>query len=36
MKENVRREARIAMMEANKAALSSMYTVDDNLMRRSP
>ncbi|MDO4648900.1 MAG: pyridoxamine 5'-phosphate oxidase family protein [Eubacteriales bacterium] len=27
-----RREARVAMMEANKAALSSMYTVDDNLM----
>ncbi len=27
-----RREARVAMMEDNKAALSSMYTVDDNLM----
>ncbi len=27
-----RREAREAMMEANKAALSKMYTVDDNLM----
>lgn len=27
-----RREARVAMMDANKAALSSMYTVDDNLM----
>ena len=27
-----RREARVAMMEDNKASLSSMYTVDDNLM----
>lgn len=27
-----RREARIAMMENNRAALSGMYTVDDNLM----
>ncbi len=27
-----RREARVAMMEANGPALSSMYTVDDNLM----
>ena len=27
-----RREARVAMMDANKASLSSMYTVDDNLM----
>ncbi len=27
-----RREARVAMMDANTAALSSMYTVDDNLM----
>lgn len=27
-----RREARVAMMEANKASLSSMYTVDDKLM----
>ena len=27
-----RREARVAMMEANRAALQSMYTVDDNLM----
>lgn len=27
-----RREARVAMMEANEAALSSMYTVDDGLM----
>lgn len=32
VKEDTRREARVAMMEANKAALSSMYTVDDNLM----
>lgn len=27
-----RREARVAMLEDNKAALSSMYTADDNLM----
>jgi uncharacterized pyridoxamine 5'-phosphate oxidase family protein len=27
-----RREARVAMMDDNKASLSSMYTVDDNLM----
>ncbi len=27
-----RREARVAMMDANTASLSSMYTVDDNLM----
>lgn len=27
-----RREARVAMMEDNKSSLSSMYTVDDNLM----
>lgn len=27
-----RREARVAMMEDNNASLSSMYTVDDNLM----
>ncbi|MDD3137885.1 MAG: pyridoxamine 5'-phosphate oxidase family protein [Lachnospiraceae bacterium] len=27
-----RREARVAMMEDNKASLSSLYTVDDNLM----
>ncbi len=27
-----RREARVTMMEDNTAALSSMYTVDDNLM----
>lgn len=31
-KEDLRREARVAMMGQNKAALSSMYTVDDNLM----
>lgn len=30
--EDTRREARVAMMENNKASLSSMYTVDDNLM----
>ena len=32
VKEDLRREARVAMMDANKAALSSMYNVDDNLM----
>lgn len=32
VKEDLRREARVAMMEDNEAALSSMYTVDDNLM----
>jgi len=32
VKEDLRREARVAMMDANTAALSSMYTVDDNLM----
>ena len=32
VKEDIRREARVAMMDANTAALSSMYTVDDNLM----
>lgn len=32
VKEDLRREARVAMMEANKESLSSMYTVDDNLM----
>ncbi len=32
VKEDLRREARVAMMETNRAALSSMYTVDDNLM----
>lgn len=31
-KEDMRREARVAMMNDNSAALSSMYTVDDNLM----
>lgn len=31
VKEDVRREARVAMMDANNS-LSSMYTVDDNLM----
>ncbi|KIR03752.1 pyridoxamine 5'-phosphate oxidase-related, FMN-binding protein [Lachnospiraceae bacterium TWA4] len=31
-KHDDRREARVAMMDANKAALSKMYTVDDNLM----
>lgn len=30
--EDTRREARVAMMDDNKAALPSMYTVDDNLM----
>lgn len=32
VKEDLRREARVTMMEANTGALSSMYTVDDNLM----
>lgn len=32
VREDLRREARVAMMDANTAALSSMYTVDDNLM----
>ncbi len=32
VEEDLRREARVAMMEANHAALSSMYTVDDNVM----
>ena len=32
VKEDTRSEARVAMMEANKNALQSMYTVDDNLM----
>lgn len=32
VKEDTRREARVAMMEDNKASLSRMYTVDDNLM----
>ena len=30
--EDTRREARVAMMDANGAALSSMYSVDDGLM----
>lgn len=30
--EDTRRDARVAMMDNNKAALSSMYTVEDNLM----
>lgn len=32
VREDLRREARVAMMDDNTAALSSMYTVDDNLM----
>ena len=32
VKEDTRREPRVAMMDDNTAALSSMYTVDDNLM----
>lgn len=32
VEEDLRREARVAMMQANEAALKSMYTVDDNLM----
>lgn len=32
VEEDTRREARVAMMEDNEAALGSMYTVDDNLM----
>lgn len=32
VEEDLRREARVAMMDANKASLSKMYTVDDNLM----
>lgn len=32
VKEDTRREARVAMMDANTEAMSSMYTVDDNLM----
>ena len=30
--EDTRREARVAMMNANEASLKSMYTVDDNLI----
>lgn len=32
VKEDTRREARVAMMDANEAALSGMYNVDDGLM----
>ena len=32
VKEDLRREARVAMMDENEAALKSMYTVDDDLM----
>lgn len=32
VKEDLRREARVAMMEENTAMLSSVYSVDDNLM----
>ncbi len=32
VKEDLRREARVAMMDSNTAVLSKMYTVDDNLM----
>ena len=32
VKEDTRREARVAMMDDNTAALRSMYTVDDNLI----
>ena len=32
VEEDTRREARVAMMDANRASLSSMYTVDDGLM----
>lgn len=32
VQEDTRREARLSMMHDNEAALSSMYTVDDNLM----
>jgi uncharacterized pyridoxamine 5'-phosphate oxidase family protein len=32
VKEDSRREARVAMMNDNNAALSKMYNVDDNLM----
>lgn len=31
VEEDTRREARVVMMDQNTAALSSMYTVDDNL-----
>ena len=32
VQEDLRRSARVAMMDANAAALSKMYTVDDQLM----
>ncbi|MGL4791637.1 MAG: pyridoxamine 5'-phosphate oxidase family protein, partial [Anaerotignaceae bacterium] len=32
VKEDLRREARVAMMEENKEVLSNIYAVDDNLM----
>lgn len=32
VKEDLSRDARVAMMDANTASLSDMYTVDDNLM----
>lgn len=32
VKEDLRREARVAMMDANRPSLQNMYTVDDNLM----
>ena len=32
VKEDLRREARVAMMKENTVVLSSMYSVDDNLM----
>lgn len=32
VREDTRRDARVAMMDANTASLSSMYTVDDDLM----
>lgn len=32
VEEDSRREARVAMMDENSADLSTMYTVDDNLM----
>lgn len=32
VEEDLRREARVAMMEDNEKALSGMHTIDDNLM----
>lgn len=32
VKEDLHREARVSMMNANESSLKSMYTVDDNLM----